>query len=97
MEYLGAWETMIHEKNLKPKISCQTPFKYLDVAFRGCRKQFRRFFFILLVDFFQTIQNCQHYPPPPAPCTYMYIVPTCFADFCQLVSNLNTPHSGIYK
>ncbi len=24
---LGAWETMIHEKNLKSKISCQTPFK----------------------------------------------------------------------
>ncbi len=27
MEYLGAWGTMIHEKNLKLKISCQTPFK----------------------------------------------------------------------
>ncbi len=27
MEYLGAWGTLIHEKNLKPKISCQTPFK----------------------------------------------------------------------
>jgi hypothetical protein len=26
MEYLGAWGTLIHEKNLKPKISCQTPF-----------------------------------------------------------------------
>ncbi len=26
MEYLGAWGTMIHEKNLKSKISCQTPF-----------------------------------------------------------------------
>jgi hypothetical protein len=34
MEYLGAWGTLIHEKNLKSKISCQTPFKddmsYLD-------------------------------------------------------------------
>ncbi len=26
MEYLGAWWTLIHEKNLKSKISCQTPF-----------------------------------------------------------------------
>jgi hypothetical protein len=29
MEYLGAWGTLIHEKNLKSKISCQTPFKGL--------------------------------------------------------------------
>ena len=28
MEYLGAWGTLIHEKNLKSKILCQTPFKY---------------------------------------------------------------------
>jgi hypothetical protein len=28
MEYLGAWGTLIHEKNLKSKISCQTLFKY---------------------------------------------------------------------
>jgi hypothetical protein len=27
MEYLGSWGTLIHEKNLKSKISCQTPFK----------------------------------------------------------------------
>ncbi len=27
MEYLAAWGTLIHEKNLKSKISCQTPFK----------------------------------------------------------------------
>jgi hypothetical protein len=27
MEYLGAWGTLILEKNLKSKISCQTPFK----------------------------------------------------------------------
>jgi hypothetical protein len=27
MEYSGAEETLIHEKNLKSKISCQTPFK----------------------------------------------------------------------
>jgi hypothetical protein len=27
MEYLEAWGTLIHEKNLKSKISCQTPFK----------------------------------------------------------------------
>ncbi len=29
MEYLGAWGTLIHEKNLKSKISCQTPFNSL--------------------------------------------------------------------
>ncbi len=27
MEYLGAWGTLIHEKNLMSKISFQTPFK----------------------------------------------------------------------
>jgi hypothetical protein len=27
MEYLGAWGTLIHEKNLKSKILCQTPVK----------------------------------------------------------------------
>ncbi len=26
MEYLGAWGTLIHEKNQESKISCQTPF-----------------------------------------------------------------------
>jgi hypothetical protein len=26
LEYLGVWGTLIHEKNLKSKISCQTPF-----------------------------------------------------------------------
>jgi hypothetical protein len=26
MEYLWAWWTLIHEKNLSSKISCQTPF-----------------------------------------------------------------------
>jgi hypothetical protein len=30
MEYLGARGTLIHEKNLKSKISCQTPFKNTD-------------------------------------------------------------------
>jgi hypothetical protein len=29
MEDLGAWGTLIHEKNLKSKISCQTPFKFI--------------------------------------------------------------------
>jgi hypothetical protein len=28
MEYLGAWGTLIHERNLKSKISCHTPFKW---------------------------------------------------------------------
>jgi hypothetical protein len=27
MEYLGAWGALIHGKNLKSKISCQTPFQ----------------------------------------------------------------------
>jgi hypothetical protein len=31
-EYLGAWGTLIHEKNLKSKISCQTPFKPLKTV-----------------------------------------------------------------
>ncbi len=26
MEYLEAWGTLIHERNLKSKILCQTPF-----------------------------------------------------------------------
>jgi hypothetical protein len=32
MKYLGAWGTLIHEKNLKSKISCQTPFKSCTVG-----------------------------------------------------------------
>ncbi len=34
MEYLGAWGTLIHEKNLKSKISCQTPFKQCNRVFK---------------------------------------------------------------
>ncbi len=33
MEYLGAWGALIHEKNLKSKISCQTSFKQKDCKF----------------------------------------------------------------
>ncbi len=33
MEYLGAWGTLIHEKNLKSKISCKTPFKSFQLSF----------------------------------------------------------------
>jgi hypothetical protein len=29
MEYLGAWGALIHEKNVKSKISCQAPFKLI--------------------------------------------------------------------
>jgi hypothetical protein len=36
MEYLGARGTLIHEKNLKSKISCQTPFNYKDTKTK-CR------------------------------------------------------------
>jgi hypothetical protein len=35
MEYLEAWGTLIHEKNLKSKISCQTPFKVSDKIARS--------------------------------------------------------------
>jgi hypothetical protein len=34
MEYLGAWGTLIHEKNLKSKISCQIPFKSKEMTGR---------------------------------------------------------------
>jgi hypothetical protein len=37
MEYFGAWGTLIHEKNLKSKISRQTPFN-----FRLCASLFQR-------------------------------------------------------
>ncbi len=29
IEYFWAWGTLIHEKNLSSKISCQTPFKLI--------------------------------------------------------------------
>ncbi len=45
-EYLGAWGTLIHEKNLRRKISCQTPFKQ-----PGTYPQFYKDF--------PTMQNCQ--------------------------------------
>jgi hypothetical protein len=32
MEYWGAGGTLIHEKNLKSKLSCQTPFN-LDIMY----------------------------------------------------------------
>jgi hypothetical protein len=35
MEYLGAWGTLIHEKNLKSKISCQAPFKSREMTGRS--------------------------------------------------------------
>jgi hypothetical protein len=35
MKYLGALGTVIHEKNLKSKISCQTPFKRADEQYKG--------------------------------------------------------------
>ncbi len=38
MEYLGAWGTLIYEKKLRSKISCQTPFKS-DEAFEEANQQ----------------------------------------------------------
>ncbi len=32
MEYLGAWGTLIHEKKLRSKISCQTPFNLFTLS-----------------------------------------------------------------
>ncbi len=44
MEYLGAWGTLVHEKNLKSKISCQTSFnKYSETE-----KSVENFFFTFL-------------------------------------------------
>jgi hypothetical protein len=42
MEYLWAWGTLIHEKNLSSKISCQTPFKRL-CEFEEIHKRLREF------------------------------------------------------
>jgi hypothetical protein len=39
MEYLGARGKLIHERNLKTKISCQTPsqiYKFSDRFFHNC-------------------------------------------------------------
>jgi hypothetical protein len=36
MEYSGAWGKLIHENNLKSKISCQTPFKYAITPLLYC-------------------------------------------------------------
>ncbi len=47
MEYLGAWGTLIHEKNLKSKISCQTPFKG-TVSWDGFQKFWQKFFELCL-------------------------------------------------
>ncbi len=37
MVYLGVGGTLIYEKNLKSKISCQTPFKYFQAQKRLCK------------------------------------------------------------
>ncbi len=48
MEYLWAWGTLIHEKNLKSKISCQTPFKIcMSTIFFGLFKEICVFVFQL--------------------------------------------------
>jgi hypothetical protein len=36
MEYLGAWGTLIHEKNLKSKILCQTPYQEGVLGYYMC-------------------------------------------------------------
>ncbi len=39
MEYSGARGTLIYEKNLKAKISCQTPFKGVETIDKELVKQ----------------------------------------------------------
>ncbi len=36
MQYLWAWGTLIHEKNLGSKISCQTPYKGIQFEQISC-------------------------------------------------------------
>jgi len=47
MEYSGARGTPIHEKKLKSKISCQTPFKALcqGVCYGTLQNNFAEFFY----------------------------------------------------
>ncbi len=35
MEYSGARGTLIHEKKIKSKISCQTPLKHSPIVYRN--------------------------------------------------------------
>jgi hypothetical protein len=51
MEYLGAWGTQIHEKSLKSKISCQTPFKYFIAYLELIVSKFDEMVSILFVYF----------------------------------------------
>jgi hypothetical protein len=34
IEYLGARGTLINEKKLKSKISCQNPFQYMNISLK---------------------------------------------------------------
>ncbi len=45
MGYSGAPGTLIYEKNLKAKISCQTPFKLTTVAEKptNCKQPFKSY------------------------------------------------------
>ncbi len=45
MEYLEAWGTRIHEKNLKSKFSCQTPFN------KGPSRISHNFLFLVILIF----------------------------------------------
>ncbi len=51
MEYLWAWGTLIYEKNLRSKISCQTPFKYSPHIF-GIKNR-TKFTFLTMSDDFK--------------------------------------------
>jgi hypothetical protein len=66
MEYLGAWGTLIHEKNLKSKISCQTPFKKLDeicpVIFVHFLKKFKPLYETEQLLSSRSLYMCWRYP-----------------------------------
>jgi hypothetical protein len=49
MEYLGAWGTLIHEKKLRSKISCQTPFKNHRVMENSQRRMVAMLQLVLLL------------------------------------------------
>ncbi len=54
MEYLGAWGTLINEKNLKSKSSCQTPS--VEWAIFGLLKIFKRGW-IIIPKFFNLVKK----------------------------------------
>jgi hypothetical protein len=44
MGYSGTWRKLIHEKSLKSKISCHTPFKFKSCSAAECETNTVRVF-----------------------------------------------------